>query len=60
MQIIVSVGQNLIDIAIQHLGDAQAVHELARLNKLSVTADLIVGSTLQLPDSVFYMCLQQV
>lgn len=54
MQIIVNVGQNLIDIAVQHLGDAQAVHELARLNNLSVTATLTVGSILQLPDSVFY------
>lgn len=43
-------GQTLIDIAIQELGDAARVFEIAELNDISLTDDLEAGSTLLVPD----------
>lgn len=40
-------GQNLIDIAIQLHGQAEAVVSLAQLNNLEIGADLPSGLTLQ-------------
>jgi hypothetical protein len=49
---IARVGQTLTDISIQHLGSEEAVGELARLNSLDLTAVLIPGQVLYLPDVV--------
>jgi hypothetical protein len=49
---IARVGQTLTDISIQHLGSEEAVGELARLNSLDLTAVLIPGQVLNLPDVV--------
>jgi hypothetical protein len=40
--------QNLLDIAIQLYGDASVAFELARLNNISVTDNLVAGQELQL------------
>ena len=42
-------GQTLIDIAIQELGSAEGAYDLAVLNGISVTDELIPGQELQLP-----------
>ena len=46
---IVAEGQTLIDIAIQHLGSADAAYDLATLNGMSITDKLSPGQTLELP-----------
>jgi hypothetical protein len=43
-------GQTLIDIAMQYCGDALAVFDVADLNALGVTDDLIPGQTILIPD----------
>ena len=40
----------MTDVAIQHLGSEEAVGELARLNRLDLTAVLVPGQVLNLPD----------
>jgi hypothetical protein len=47
--IIVQPGQSLQDIAVQWLGSAEAVYELAGLNGLTYTATLQAGQELELP-----------
>lgn len=42
-------GEALVDVAVKHLGDATRVVELAQINGLSVTADLVAGSILEIP-----------
>jgi LysM repeat protein len=46
----VLAGQTLIDIAIQYLGSAESAFELAVLNGLSITDDIIAGQELLLPE----------
>lgn len=43
-------GQGLVDIAVQHLGSAEAAYSLAVLNGLDVTAELSAGQVLDLPE----------
>jgi len=45
-------GQTLFDIAIQELGSAEGAFELAVLNGLNITDDLVPGQELILPDMV--------
>lgn len=47
---VVKLGQTLEDIAVQYLGSEQAVFDLARLNGLALTASLLPGQVLQLPE----------
>jgi hypothetical protein len=49
---IVLDGQNLIDIATQYCGSADAAFDIALLNGLSPTADLTQGLELKLPSVV--------
>ena len=44
--------QSLIDIAIQHDGSMEELFAIARLNNVSVTADLIPGAKLKMIDQV--------
>lgn len=44
-------GQNLFDMAIQEMGSALSVVELALVNGLSVTGGLTVGQELNIPDA---------
>lgn len=46
----ISEGQTLKDIVIEHLGNAELLYEVAILNNIEVTADLIVGQEISLPD----------
>ncbi len=48
--VIVKQGQCLFDIAMQTTGSAESVFELASLNNLSITDDLIPGTVLTTPD----------
>lgn len=41
--------QSLYDIAVQHVGNVEAVFEIASLNGLSVTDDLTAGQSLIIP-----------
>lgn len=50
--VIISNDQSLYDIAIQELGNAQAVLELALVNNISSTARLIPGQVLIIPESL--------
>ena len=43
-------GQTLVDIAIQELGDGERVIELATLNEMNVTDDLVSGEYVEVPD----------
>lgn len=42
-------GQTLFDIAVQELGDAERVMEIATFNDISITEDLLPGSFIQVP-----------
>lgn len=44
--IVVDQGQSLIDVAIQHLGDATGAFDLALVNGLSITEKLVPGRLL--------------
>lgn len=44
-------GQTLIDIAMQYCGDALAVFDVAKLNGLEITYELIPGEFLFVPDA---------
>lgn len=44
--------QSLIDIAVQHDGSLEELFAIARLNNVSVTADLIPGTTIKIIDQV--------
>lgn len=44
--------QSLFDIAIQTLGSAEAAFDIALANNISITDDLEVGQTLQIPQAV--------
>ena len=48
----VQPGQTLEDIAIQYCGDYSAIFQLAKLNGLSLTDDLVPGQALVLPAAV--------
>lgn len=48
--IVVIQGQTLIDIAMQELGDASRLRELALLNNLNITSEITPGQTLLVPD----------
>jgi hypothetical protein len=48
----VLAGQSLIDIAIQELGSAEGAYNLAVLNGMSITDDLVPGQELVMPDVV--------
>lgn len=50
--ITVKPGQALEDIAIQHCGDYSAIFQLAKLNSLNLTDDLVPGQSLVLPVTV--------
>ena len=43
-------GQTVVDLAIQELGDAARVYDIAALNDISVTDDLQPGVMLWVPD----------
>ena len=43
-------GQTISDIAVQALGDAERSMEVAYLNGMSLTDDLIAGSFINVPD----------
>lgn len=48
-QITVLHNQSLLDVAIRHCGTAEAVVDIAILNNISITADLIPGQLITLP-----------
>ena len=43
-------GQTLVDIAIQELGDGERVMELATLNEMNITDDLVSGEYVDVPE----------
>lgn len=47
--VIAAPGQSLLDLAIEHLGSAEAVFSLAALNGLSITHRLAGGTSIALP-----------
>jgi LysM repeat protein len=50
----VLAGQSLINIACQYSGNAEAMPEIARINNLEYTQDLIPGMELKIPDTSTY------
>lgn len=48
MQITVLNNQTLLDIAIRHCGTVEAVADIAILNNVSITADLVPGQLIEL------------
>ena len=51
--VIVKSGQTLLDIALQEKGSIEAIEEIAALNGLSVTDELIAGAVLEIPASTW-------
>lgn len=51
MQIIALNNQTLLDVAVRHCGTVDAITEIAILNNLSITADLIPGQLIQIPST---------
>jgi hypothetical protein len=45
----VEQGQCLMDIAVQHCGDATAIFEIAALNNIEITGLLVEGTQLLIP-----------
>jgi hypothetical protein len=45
-------GQNIIDLAIEHLGDQSGVIALALANGVSITGNMVPGAKLVLPEVV--------
>lgn len=43
-------GQTLKDIAVQYLGNAERVSEIALLNNINITDDLEIGTSLLIPE----------
>lgn len=58
MEVTVRDGQTLADIAIQEYGSLEALPELARVNGLSVSQDIVTGRVLQLPQLTFNRMMQ--
>ena len=42
--------QSLLDVAIRHCGTVAAVTDIAILNNISITADLVPGQLIELPN----------
>lgn len=49
---IIQQGQSLMDVSIQKCGSVTALFELALLNGISITEDVLVGTVLELPPVV--------
>lgn len=52
MNIIVDEGQNMMDVALQYLGDMSGVFDLANANGISITELLAPGDQLVLPAAI--------
>jgi len=50
-QVKILFGQTLIDLAVQELGDASRAFELAVLNGLNISDDLIAGQEILVPEA---------
>jgi hypothetical protein len=44
--------QSLMDLAIEHGGDLDAVFEIMEMNDLSITAELEAGQSIYVPDAI--------
>ncbi|PQL95207.1 hypothetical protein [Apibacter adventoris] len=51
----VLVGQSLINIACQYCGTAEAMPEIARINEIEYTQDLLPGMELKIPEKPEYV-----
>ena len=51
--IVVQSHQNVLDIAVQEYGSAEAAFDLSLKNNLSVSDDLAPGKELELPESLY-------
>ena len=49
MQVVVLHNQSLLDLALQHTGTIESIFELAMLNNLSITDDVVAGKVLTIP-----------
>ena len=53
MQVVVLHNQSLLDLALQHTGTIESIFELAMLNNLSITDDVLAGKILTIPTESF-------
>jgi len=53
MQVVVLHNQSLLDLALQHTGTIENIFELAMLNNLSITDDVVAGKVLTIPTESF-------
>ena len=53
MQVVVLHNQSLLDLALQHTGTIESIFELAMLNNLSITDDVVAGKVLTIPTESF-------
>ena len=52
MTITVQNRQTLFDIAVQYCGDREAAFQIADINNLSLTEDLVAGSVIEVPQAI--------
>ena len=48
---VVQQGQSILDVALQQCGSIEAIFEMAALNSISVTDDLLAGNSLVMPEA---------
>lgn len=58
MKVVVKDGQTLMDIAVKEKGSVEAVFDIAALNGISVTEEIVAGTVLDLPASVWNRLLE--
>lgn len=51
MTAIIQQGQCLMDMAVQHCGDPTGLFAIARLNEISMTKELAIGTEIKIPDA---------
>ncbi|MEG3977312.1 hypothetical protein QT970_22205 [Microcoleus sp. herbarium8] len=50
MKITVLDNQTLMDVAIRHCGTIEALTDIAILNNISITAELVAGQSIEMPN----------
>jgi hypothetical protein len=52
MTAIIKQAQCLMDMAVQHCGDATGLFEIAKLNEISMTKEMAIGTEIKIPEAV--------
>ncbi len=50
--VVIQNGQTLFDIALQYCGDISAAYDIAVINDIEITSNLVVGEEINIPDVI--------